>query len=737
MKASAAGLKKFNFKRFAIDHGEKIGLGLIVLVAVAILWSARWSAYPKQPEEMEQAAEKAEQELVASTWPEAEQATYSTRYDVRNEIAGMLSPADITAYQYPTGHSPYWPLVPPTQPIQEPQWVAVRDVRATSDRFIMALASKPNDLLASDTTAGKAGTKKTTEEEIPAKFRKRGAGAGAGFPGAGFPGESDAGFPGYSGELAYPGAGGGHGAGMAGAMAPGAMAPGFPGGGYGAGGYGDDMYGMGYGGYVGPVVEGRGVRFVSIRGVYPLKEQAEKVMRAMNYPPTTKAEEMVEILDFEVQRQAAGPGENPWSDKDEDWETLDYKFAIDVLNEAADFDADVVQVGITDPAITMPLPMRVVGMWDEEATHPAVKQFHLNEAGKELQREVMDKIMERLDEAKKLQESQRRARGFSVIQRDMRRAGAALFSTYGSAEQRSALYTGMANDLGQYDAETLKKIVENSITASGHLLLFRYFDFDVEPGKAYRYRVRVILKNPAYDFPPEMAILPQVVQGETRATEWSEPTSPVIVQDDSAYFLARADSRRGGPPAAQMEVFQWLPDVGTIAKVDSLSTQVGQYVGGLVRNVEVIDPAKQKYEPKEVPVNSTDMLVDVLDAPSSVGELHADLGLDSSVLGLPDVAIVADEYGQLSTIDPISRESQKQRIATEFEWWQKQFQYIKERPETMPGEAGVMELLGGYPGAPGAAGGHGAGGKDKKKKKGRKANPLRMSPYGAMGMYGP
>jgi hypothetical protein len=397
----------------------------------------------------------------------------------------------------------------------------------------------------------------------------------------------------------------------------------------------------------------------------------------------------------------------------------------------------VVQVGITDPAITMPLPMRVVGVWDEEATHPSVGQFHLNEAGKELQRQVMDTIMEKLDEAKKLQESRRPARGFSVIQRDMRRAGMALFSEYGSAEQRSTLYSGMAasGDLGQYKPEDLQKIVENSITAAGHLLLFRYFDFDVEPGKAYRYRVRLILKNPAYNLPPELAMLPQVVQGETRATEWSEPTAPVIVQDDSAYFLARADTqRRSGPPEAVMEVFQWLPDVGTIAKVDSLRTQVGQYISGRNRT-EVIDPAKQKYEAQEVTVNSTDMLVDVINAPAGVGELHADLALNSNALGLPDVAVVADEYGQLATIDPISREAQKAKVSTEFDWWTKQFQYIKERPAVVPGEEGIMDLLESYPGAAAMiAGGHGgAGGKDKKsKKKGRKASPLRMSPYGMM-----
>ena len=32
----------------------------------------------------------------------------------------------------------------------------------------------------------------------------------------------------------------------------------------------------------------------------------------------------------------------------------------------------------------------------------------------------------------------------------------------------------------------------------GRLLLFRYFDFSIEPGNAYRYRVKLKMRNPNY-----------------------------------------------------------------------------------------------------------------------------------------------------------------------------------------------------------------------------------------------
>lgn len=58
-------------------------------------------------------------------------------------------------------------------------------------------------------------------------------------------------------------------------------------------------------------------------------------------------------------------------------------------------------------------------------------------------------------------------------------------------------------------------------------LLFRFVDFNVAPGKYYRYRVRLYLKNPNYGEPPMNLEKPNPAALNYVATDWSKP-SPAI-----------------------------------------------------------------------------------------------------------------------------------------------------------------------------------------------------------------
>ena len=73
---------------------------------------------------------------------------------------------------------------------------------------------------------------------------------------------------------------------------------------------------------------------------------------------TSAALEHLEILDFELERQTATAGEDPWS---KPWETLDIKFAQQILEEVDGFDDEPLDMSVFDTVITMPLPMRMFG----------------------------------------------------------------------------------------------------------------------------------------------------------------------------------------------------------------------------------------------------------------------------------------------------------------------------------------------------------------------------------------
>ena len=77
--------------------------------------------------------------------------------------------------------------------------------------------------------------------------------------------------------------------------------------------------------------------------------------------------------------------------------------------------------------------------------------------------------------------------------------------------------------------------------------LFRFIDTDVEPGKTYRYRVRVSLWNPNIKLHPQHLASEDVATPTKLASEPSEPSEAVRVPQQSlllARTLDRADARK-------------------------------------------------------------------------------------------------------------------------------------------------------------------------------------------------
>jgi hypothetical protein len=60
-------------------------------------------------------------------------------------------------------------------------------------------------------------------------------------------------------------------------------------------------------------------------------------------------------------------------------------------------------------------------------------------------------------------------------------------------------------------------------------LLFRFFDFTVQPGKKYQYRIRLALENPNHKVPVQFLKSPELAKEKFIYTDWSEPTPEVFV----------------------------------------------------------------------------------------------------------------------------------------------------------------------------------------------------------------
>lgn len=203
--------------------------------------------------------------------------------------------------------------------------------------------------------------------------------------------------------------------------------------------------------------------------------------------------------------------------------------------------------------------------------------------------------------------------------------------------------------------------------AVGYLMLFRFLDFDVNPGEAYRYRVKLEFTNPNYGLSLDQVKEASVAEGESRFSDWSEPTAPVVVKHDTNFFLARVDKRARTRGEAEFHIFQWDPGLGTYIDSKKLVAKYGQFVGGLEES-ERLDLGTPTLEKKTVLFASKDFLLDTSLPPPITPADNPDLNLTvggrqaKDGLDLPVEAVVIDEYGELRVLDSVSQKADEEAI---------------------------------------------------------------------------
>ncbi|MEZ5940083.1 MAG: hypothetical protein R3C18_01745 [Planctomycetaceae bacterium] len=641
-------MAKFNFKQAAVNHTEKVVFGIIMLFVLWGLVSTDWSAYKGTPHEILVKVSQCKTNIQQAVWPEEEKAAYELT-DLNRPAAAVRSElfASINAGDYEASTQIFADGLAPKKPLTEIGKNAPEQLIATSERVLIEIA--PTDEESADETALAMAEEpmEVDDPNIPDEFRER---PNSPLGAAGYPGMEEgsdyfapdaygSSYPGLnesSGE--YPGGEAGYLSEETGYLS------------------GEDYAGMGGPGMTVQKKDAKGYPFVSVRAVFRVRDQISKFAEAMNVS-YHEAAKYFYIIDFELQRQVALPGNDQWSD----WEKVDIQVAEDILTETVGFDAETVSSVITDPVITMPLPMRVSGAWKTQATHPAIAKFELKPEQIELELELNQlMIQEALKQRKAVKKTSVQRGGFSGHQfgasevtsglmgmESMYDSSYAMSSSYGmqgpgmmgpgsgssgfrpgraqrgaaASNQEPQRLNELLDQLVEKDdkerRERLSDWIKERAKAEGELLLFRYLDFSVTPGKTYRYRVRFVIPNPNFGRRiAEAGGEAAVVQGQTRETDWSNLTTPVTVKPDVQYFLANVKSPTFNRysslfPTAFWDVYQYDHSFGTTMN-SKLELRLGQKVGDKV-TTEVIKPAEQFYEREEYEFHSEDMLVGILD----------------------------------------------------------------------------------------------------------------------------
>lgn len=706
MKKLMGGLKGFNAKDFFLNHAEKVVFGLVVVAVLAVFGITDWSRIEKTPEQIAAKVQAAEQAIQNSVWPAEKGAAFALR-DFAGQAQEVRGPLDVTRYEYSTNQ--WWPLYRKQELAKEPEYLAVTDLIATPGRFTLGASPKlaEGELMADAGSAAAEMEKDEPDDGFDDQFApvtKGGAG-------------------GASSGMMIPG-------GPAMAHGGGAMPPAMPG-------SPEMMMGGAMSSSGAPSgLESRGERFVAVRGVWPIWQQMEKFQRALNLQTTTDARNFLEILDFVLERQTAVGASDPWSGP---WEAVDIQRALDVLDEAYDYDIDRLDQQILDPVITMPLPARLVGIWGDLATHPKIEKFTLPPA--ELEREVklQEKLIEEFNKFK-LQEEKSAPRGFGRQQRNIRGMAETMFSSAYAGEFDATMSSAIKSDpMLRMTLPDLK----SRLTAVGRLLLFRYMDFDVRPGFAYRYRVKLALRNPNFERPPEELLDRSAADGAERETPWSNESNVAVVPESVNYFLEDVDrdpvnESKPAPsrPLARFDFYEWDTTVGTMIHDIVEVKAFGQFISEQKKSLR-LDVAKPSFKDEEkVAFRSDDLLVDaVADVRLDVTQ-HPDLQIAPAArgkVGLIPEAVVVNEAGELESLDRLANRSQKASLSNYVRREREPFENIKNKEDKPMSEMSGGEMPGNPFSASAMMMGTDSAGAQPKTKRGRQKSPLKPGMSSAHG----
>ncbi|TXI10078.1 MAG: hypothetical protein E6Q76_04660 [Rhizobium sp.] len=745
-------LKNIDFKGLFINHGEKMGMALIAFIVVAVLGSeltsGAWKTSDKvkgSPADLDKQIKdaKARIEAPTNTWPLAKSEQYAI-VDFNGQARDVFTGMNTAKYEFTTPM--FWPLYRKKEKAREPDLSAPIYLIAEAGLASLGTTAKMSFGEPSEPTQPEAMPSETESTLKPQAGATTGPGPGfgpAGAPASGFgiPTATPV-RPGGAGPSSGPGAPRSGGARPATPARP----PGAPGpGAHGGGAHGAGMPGMAgmmgmpeMGGSMGMAggMTAKGKRFVAVRAIVPIKEQIERAMKALNMS-YADASAAIEYTDFTLERQTAQPGPDPWTGE---WEVVDKKYALEVLETSADFDPDPVPADLQDAVFTMPLPFRLLRYWGDLATHPNIKNFQLSEA--EMQREKMmyDKLVE---EAEKLQiqsEPKVKKKGLTPAVNDLRGMAQSVFSTTSGSKEMTEFMRQNSN--GQNIAGTDLK---NRMSASGRLYLFRYFDFDVQPGMAYRYRLKLELRNPNFERPYEEVEDQAVTKGPYRETGWSNISNPTVVPETTKYYLKNVerdpvrDDKYNRKPVANVAMYEWDANFGTMLADTLRILNVGQFIAEKKKSW-VLDPGTPTYEEKEVAFATDDMLVDASGDLELLPELHPDLqlkpekGRKDVQVGMLADALVVTGNGELKTLDSMSDVREERSMKQSVEEERKNFQYLKDAPAETRGALDGPGFPGGMPaGMPMSGPGGRPGGRQNARKKGGSGM---MTPEGPAGGHG-
>lgn len=385
-----------------------------------------------------------------------------------------------------------------------------------------------------------------------------------------------------------------------------------------------------------PMERVRVVPYAVVTGLIPARKQFDEYLRRFSSASFQDPRRDSPLWsDFEIDRTVVA------ADGQENWEPLDLQQVVAKMGEWPGLAQDVVPplfmlgpdeerriVRSTPLPFCGPLPQRTDTAWGDEAQHPWVK--------KKLQELIEKQAAAAKAAAAKAQEQgpvdvfQGQGGGFGMPDYGSgamlgpgMMSGSGMMPGSGMPEMMSG--SGMMMDSGAMGAG-MGGVSPNAMALRPEYRLFRFVDTTVEPGKRYRYRVRLKAWNPNWSPNPEQ-MRPHVADfAVTREQKLASPDSvasaAVRVPETTSLMLAML-------PDAERKRFRMKPGMFEIL-VMATTEKTGNFtlrsvltdVGGLANvDTKANKPGDQRSRGEDV---LTDMLlVDVVGEQADANEAAA------------------------------------------------------------------------------------------------------------------
>lgn len=179
-------------------------------------------------------------------------------------------------------------------------------------------------------------------------------------------------------------------------------------------------------------------------------------------------------------------------------------------------------------------------------------------------------------------------------------------------------------------------------------IMVRTLDFTVEPDKAYRYRLRIVVKNPNLKWE---TIAPGVdATTEELPGPWSEATEPVRVPADVTSYAMRPAPGGRRDDAVEFQVASWDPGTG-VTVVKSFTYAPGQIIGE-VSSAPIPKDGGEGRTTKNIDFVSRQLIIDTEGGKRSLTAVGANSSLDSPALALalrPDGTLILHDQSRDAT----------------------------------------------------------------------------------------